>query len=87
MLSSTENSTSGRGKVTATEEEVKTKRLHEGVFAQALRALRAPLTAMERARSRLEFSLMGAATWINPSTPGSQARLAIFFYPFSVFFT
>lgn len=62
MLSSSEISSLGCGNVAAMEEEVKTKRLHEGVLAQALRALMTPFLAMEMARSRLEFSLMGAAT-------------------------
>jgi hypothetical protein len=57
---------------------VKTQRLIEGVFAQALRAFRPPLTPMEIAVSTSEKPPRGEATWMNPSTPtcrGGQVQL------------
>jgi hypothetical protein len=73
-----ENFTLGSGKVAAREEDVKTKRLIEDVFAHALSAFRPPLTPIETAVSTSEKPPRGDAMWMKPSIPKWRALLAFY---------
>jgi hypothetical protein len=57
------------GNVAASDEEVLTNRLTDGVFAQAFSALKPARLPTLRARSRSLMPPTGAARWMKPSVP------------------
>jgi hypothetical protein len=59
----------GLGSVAANDEDVYTKRLILGSFADARKAFRAPLTALGIAMLASGEAVMSFATWIKPVAP------------------